>query len=108
VVTWNYVANVQPAIMLDEFLECEQACKASPEWQAAMRKRGITNFDLCMVDPWSAGNFGIEAEAGRRLARALTWVRSRPDDNGRSSLRSATMNTASTGTSTRTEHSNWR
>ena len=29
VVAWNYVANVQPAIMLDEFLECEQACKAS-------------------------------------------------------------------------------
>jgi primary-amine oxidase len=35
-----------------------------------------------MVDPWSAGNFGIEAEQGRRLSRALTWVRSRPDDNG--------------------------
>ncbi len=47
-----------------------------------MRKRGITNFDLCMVDPWSAGNFGLEAETGRRLSRALTWVRSRPDDNG--------------------------
>jgi primary-amine oxidase len=82
VVDWKYVADVQPAIMLDEFLECEQACKASPEWQAAMRKRGITDFDLCMVDPWSAGNFGIEAEQGRRLSRALTWVRSRPDDNG--------------------------
>ena len=37
-------------------------CKANPDWQAAMRKRGITDFDLCMVDPWSAGNFGIEAE----------------------------------------------
>jgi len=35
-----------------------------------------------MVDPWSAGNFGLEAENGRRLSRALTWVRSRPDDNG--------------------------
>jgi primary-amine oxidase len=82
VVSWKYIADVQPAIMLDEFLECEQACKASPEWQAAMRKRGITDFDLCMVDPWSAGNFGIEAERGRRLSRALTWVRTRPDDNG--------------------------
>jgi len=82
VLSWEHVPNVQPAIMLDEFLECEQACKASPQWQAAMRKRGITNFDLCMVDPWSAGNFGLEAETGRRLSRALTWVRSRPDDNG--------------------------
>ena len=82
VVAWEEIAGVQPAIMLDEFLECEEACKASPEWQAAMRKRGITDFSLCMVDPWSAGNFGLEAEQGRRLSRALTWVRSRPDDNG--------------------------
>jgi primary-amine oxidase len=82
VVSFDHVPGVQPAIMLDEFLECERACKADPAWQAAMRKRGITDFDLCMVDPWSAGNFGLEAEAGRRLSRALTWVRSRPDDNG--------------------------
>src|SRR5207253_4890380 len=79
---WSSDVCSSDLIMLDEFLECEQACKASPEWQAAMRKRGITNFDLCMVDPWSAGNFGLEAETGRRLSRALTWVRSRPDDNG--------------------------
>ena len=44
-----------------------------------MRKRGITDFDLCMVDPWSAGNFGVQAEHGRRLSRALTWVRSQPE-----------------------------
>ncbi len=82
VTTWEYIPDVQPSIMLDEFLECEQACKASPEWQAAMRKRGIIDFDLCMVDPWSAGNFGLESERGRRLSRALTWVRSRRGDNG--------------------------
>ena len=67
VVSWECIPDVQPAIMLDEFLECEKACKASPEWQAAMRRRGITEFDLCMVDPWSAGNFGIEKERGRRI-----------------------------------------
>jgi primary-amine oxidase len=82
VVSWTHVPDVQPSIMLDEFLECEQACKASPEWQAAVRKRGITDFDLCIVDPWSAGNFGLPAENGQRLSRALTWVRTTPDDNG--------------------------
>ena len=30
VVSWDHIPDVQPAIMLDEFLECEQACKASP------------------------------------------------------------------------------
>ncbi len=39
-----------------------------------MRRRGITDFSLAMVDPWSAGNFGIEDEKGRRLSRTLTWV----------------------------------
>src|SRR5207244_11439777 len=43
---------------------------------------GTTAFDLCRVDPVSAGNFGLGAESGRRLSRALTWVRARPDDNG--------------------------
>ncbi len=76
------VPDVQPAIMLDEFLECEQACEASHEWQEALRKRGIADFDLCIVDPWSAGKFGLESENGRRLAHTLTWIRSLPDDNG--------------------------
>ncbi len=52
VLSWEHIPNVQPAIMVDEFPE--QACKANPEWQGAMRKRGITDFDLSMVDPWSA------------------------------------------------------
>src|SRR6185437_9758269 len=82
VTSWEHIPEAQPSIMLDEFLECEQACKADPQWQAAMRKRGIVDFDLCMVDPWSAGNIGLEAERGRRLSRALTWVRRHPGDNG--------------------------
>ena len=66
VTSWEYIPDVQPAIMLDEFFECEAVVKASPEWQAAMRKRGIENFDLAMVDPWSAGNLHLEDEQGRR------------------------------------------
>ena len=82
VVSWTHVPGVQPAIVLDEFFECEAAVRADPGWQAAMRQRGITDFSLAMVDPWSAGNFGIEDEKGRRLSRTLTWVRKSPTDNG--------------------------
>src|SRR6266849_11086475 len=57
VISWRHIPGVQPSIMLDEFFECEQAVKSSPEFQAALRKRGITNFDLLMFDPWSAGNY---------------------------------------------------
>jgi primary-amine oxidase len=82
VVSWTHLPGVQPAIVLDEFFECEAAVRADPGWQAAMRRRGITDFSLAMVDPWSAGNFGIEEEKGRRLSRTLTWVRKSPTDNG--------------------------
>jgi primary-amine oxidase len=82
VVSWTHVPGVQPAIVLDEFFECEAAVRADPGWQAAMRRRGITDFSLAIVDPWSAGNFGIEDEKGRRLSRTLTWVRKSPTDNG--------------------------
>src|SRR5437588_5775497 len=82
VASWRPIPGVQPSIMLDEFFECEQAVKASPEFQAALRKRGITNFDLLMVDPWSAGSYGGEEEKTQRLSRALSWVRSDPNDNG--------------------------
>jgi primary-amine oxidase len=76
--------GVQPPIMLDEFGECEEAVKRSPEFLAVLQKRGITDADLVMVEPWSAGTYGTELpeDKGRRLMRALCFVRSEPRDNG--------------------------
>ena len=82
VVSFTHVPGAQPAIVLDEFFECEAAVRADPRWQEAMRARGVTDFSLAMIDPWSAGNFGFPGEEGRRLVRALTWVRRSPSDNG--------------------------
>jgi primary-amine oxidase len=76
--------QVQPPIMLDEFVECEEAVKRSPEFLAALKKRGVEDVSLVMVDPWSAGVYGNESdrERGMRLSRALCWVRSESGDNG--------------------------
>ena len=76
--------GVQPSITLDEFLECEEAARKSPAFQAAMKKRGIENLNLVMIDAWSAGHYGNEPaeDQGKRLVRALSWVRSSPMDNG--------------------------
>lgn len=82
VLSWEHVPGAQPAIVLDEFVECEAAVRADPRWQEAMRRRGITDFELAMVDSWSAGNFGFPQDEGRRLVRALTWVRRHAQDNG--------------------------
>ena len=80
--SWKHIPGVQPKIMLDEFYECEQAVKEDPAFKEALAKRGITDVDLVMVDPWSAGNYGIEGEEGMRLSYALCWLRSGPNDNG--------------------------
>ena len=84
VTSWRSIEGAQPAIMLDEFSECEEAVKRSPEFIEALRKRGVEDVDLVMVDSWSAGAYGNETEdeEGRRLSRALVWVRSDPTDNG--------------------------
>jgi primary-amine oxidase len=77
-------AGIQPPISLDEFTECEEAIKRSPEFLAALKKRGASDVQLVMVDPWSAGMYGTERpeEKGKRLSRALCWVRSEAADNG--------------------------
>jgi primary-amine oxidase len=77
--SWEHIPDVQPPIVLEEADECEKACKENPEFQEALRKRGIMDMDLVVVDAWSAGSYGDEE--GRRLSRALTWVRLDPEDN---------------------------
>ena len=81
VTSWQIVEDVQPSVMLEEFFSSEEITRADPRWQEAMRKRGVTDFSLTMIDPWAAG-YDIDDPRGRRLVRPLTFVRSREDDNG--------------------------
>jgi primary-amine oxidase len=76
--------GTQPSITLDEFLECEEAARKCPAFQEALKKRGITDMNLVMVDAWSAGRYGNEPpeDQGKRLVRSLSWVRKDPLDNG--------------------------
>ena len=71
--------------MLEEFLAAEDIVRKDPRWQEAMRKRGIEDFDLCMIDPWSTPNVepGVGPADGRFVS-PLTWVRG---DAGRQRLR---------------------
>ena len=62
---WREVPGVQPAIMLEEFLATEEAVRKDARWQEAMRRRGVTDFDMVMIDPWSVGYSGPEDAAGQ-------------------------------------------
>ncbi|MCX7383698.1 MAG: primary-amine oxidase [Alphaproteobacteria bacterium] len=74
----------QPGIILDEFFRIDQIVKSDPAWIAAVKRRGITDADLPLVqvDPFSAGNFLYPEEQGRRLVRAVSYWRGDIKDNG--------------------------
>lgn len=81
VAAWTQLASgVQPPFMLDEFAECEEACRKDPDVIKALAARGLTNLGLVCFEPWSVGYFGEDAH-GRRLMRALVFVRENPTDS---------------------------
>ncbi|MDT7579306.1 MAG: primary-amine oxidase [Pseudonocardiales bacterium] len=83
VVSFAEVPGVQAPMMAEEFVSCEAIVVADPRWQEAMRRRGVEDFSLAMVDPWASSWTGPEDDpAQRRIARPLTWVRSAPGENG--------------------------
>jgi primary-amine oxidase len=81
--SWRELGTIQPPIMFEEFMAAEEAVRQDPRWQEAMRRRGLTDFENVMIDPWSLGYNGPDDAADKgRLIRPLTWVRSAPEDNG--------------------------
>jgi len=81
VLSVEVIEDVCPTILLEESWLAGEAVKRDPRWRAAMSERGISDFDLVAVDPWPAGRFGLAAEEGRRLARAVSYLRERAEDN---------------------------
>lgn len=45
----NFFVQLQDA---EEYAQCEAAVKAFPPFKEAMKKRGIEDMDLVMVDAW--------------------------------------------------------
>jgi primary-amine oxidase len=68
-VSWKEIKGVEPVLIADETEGVEDHVKADPQWQAAMRKRGITDFDTVGCGGDSPGYFGTPEEQGRRLQR---------------------------------------
>ena len=82
VIDWRHVPDVRPRILIDDITLVGDVARADPRFRAALAKRGITDVERVQVDPWSAGNYGLPDEAGRRLSHTFCWYRSEPNDNG--------------------------
>lgn len=81
VIAEAFLPDVKPMISPEEFLLIEAAAKADPRFRAAIERRGIERYDLVCVDPWTAGNFGVPGEEGRRVAHTFVWMRMFELDN---------------------------
>ena len=88
IVDWRKLPNQeapygQPPVMLEDIVACEQIVKADPGWLNAMRRRGLTEDEikLVQVDPFSSGFFGHDFEKGRRIVRAVSFAKHAPKDN---------------------------
>ena len=81
VVSWVR-SDDQAMTLLGEMMRAIDLTKADSRYVEALAQRGITDLDGLQLDPWPAGNFGIEGERDRRLVRVISYVRDNPADNG--------------------------
>ncbi len=74
----------QPPVIIEEFFKVGDIVKKDPGWLKAMKRRGLTDKDieLVQVDPFTAGYFNREIEKGRRLVSAVSYFRAALKDNG--------------------------
>lgn len=73
IISWKEVANVQPLVFMGEYEILDKLVHADERWQAAMRKRGITDFDKVAVDGWAAGH--VDGNFKGRLLRGLSYFK---------------------------------
>ncbi|WOH05245.1 hypothetical protein DCAR_0624659 [Daucus carota subsp. sativus] len=85
VVTSQVVRDVQPAMDAVEYAECEAVVKGYSPFREAMKKRGIEDMDLVMVDAWTVGYYSNADAPSGRLAKPLIFCRTEsecPIENG--------------------------
>ena len=82
VTRWTHVPGVRPRILFDDVKLVGEVARANPEFRAALARRGIHDVENVQVDPWSAGNYGLPDEEGRRLSHTFCWYRTEKFDNG--------------------------
>jgi len=74
--------GMRPALLFGESLNAILTLPEHPAWVAALHRRGIDDPAQVQIDPWPAGNFGLDLEDGRRISRCIAYLRESPTDNG--------------------------
>jgi primary-amine oxidase len=69
--SWRTIPGVLPMWSYAEDLKAEALVRNDPDWRAAMRLRGITNFTEVMMATWMPGHARIIEPRGDRFFRVL-------------------------------------
>ena len=80
--SFERIQEGQASLNFGDFAKTIELVKADPDWQAAMRKRGIEDFSLVQIDPWPTGSYTPAAAEGSRIIRAISFLRTHREDNG--------------------------
>jgi primary-amine oxidase len=73
IASWKEIAGVQPLVFFGEYETLQKIVKEDARWQAAMRKRGITDFEKVAVDGWAVGQ--VDPRFTGRLMRGLSYLK---------------------------------
>jgi len=84
VVSWTPVPHRFPSYLAEHMDGTEAVIREDPRWQEAMRKRGITDFSLAMIDAWPSGYYGAQDHFSNSplICRPLTFMRTAPSEHG--------------------------
>jgi primary-amine oxidase len=82
--SWTPIPGRFPSYLVEHMTGVEEKVREDPRWQEAMRKRGVTDFSLAMIDPWPAGYYGAQDhyDNSALICRPLTFVRAAPSEHG--------------------------
>ncbi len=72
VTSWREVQG-QPNMMESEMVGAGEIIKSNPDWQEAMRRRGITDFDAVVCLVVTPGYYGIAEEESRRVGKVICF-----------------------------------
>lgn len=78
--SWKTIENVQPSVVIEEYVIAPEIIKADPRFIEAMRKRGIEDLSKVKVDAWAPGFLGDMAD-GSRIVRAIFFYKDDEDSN---------------------------
>jgi primary-amine oxidase len=75
VTSWKEIQGVQPNLTEEEVFGVDGEVKENPEWQAAMGRRGITDYETVFCYGTPPGYYGTPEEKEHRLQRVICYDR---------------------------------